>query len=356
MKLLIVASSLQIGGEQRVLSILTNSFVKKDIDVTIYSLTRKPEKQFVFNDRVRIIYNDNSDNGIKNFKRIKKIRKLITENEYDVVLGFAMIPSVLCSFAAFGKCPVIVTERNDPRVYSNKMKIIRYVAYHLCNKGIFQTNDAAEYFPFIKNKVIISNPLNMEVLPEVYQGERDKRIVNTSRLVPEKNQAMLVRAFASLHKKYPEYRLAFYGDGPEKNELLALGKELGIENKMEIYPATNKVLNIIKKDSIFVLTSNHEGFPNSLAEALALGIPSISTDCRIGGPKEMIDSGKNGLLFPVGDTTALTSKLDELMGSSELQNKFTRESQCIREKLSDDLISDRWIEEIKKVVRIDKVS
>lgn len=352
MKILIVVSSLQIGGEQRVLSILTNQFVNYGIDVTIYSLTNKTDKQFRFNPKVHIIYENACNTRFKNFKRIRKIRKLLCETKYDLLLGFAVIPSVLCAFAGVRKCPVIVTERNDPSIYSLKMKFMRYFAYHLCTEGIFQTIDAANYFPYIKRKTIIPNPLNREILPEVYEGKKTKRIVNISRLVPEKNQAMLVVAFAALHEKYPEYSLAFYGDGPEKDNLLKLGQELGISDKLSIFPATKEILNIIKKDAIFVLTSNYEGFPNSLAEALALGISCISTECRIGGPHDMLNSYTNGILIPVGDTNALVEALDSLLGNVELQKSFSKESICIRDKLADDKIADLWITEFKKCCKM----
>lgn len=115
-------------------------------------MTNKRKKQFKFNEQVRIIYGDTQDYRFKNIRRTYKIRKLLKENNYDVVIGFAMIPSVLSSFAAFGICPIIVTERNDPAIYPVKMKIARFFAYHLCSGGIFQTNDAANYFPYIKTK------------------------------------------------------------------------------------------------------------------------------------------------------------------------------------------------------------
>ena len=343
MKVLIVVSSLQIGGEQRVVSILTDNFVKNGIDVTIFVLTKREEKQFSFNSKVKIIYGNTQELKYKNIRRIIILRDLIKKEKYSIVVGFAMIPSVLCSFAARGICPSIVTERNDPSIYPRKMKFLRYFAYHLCTAGIFQTNSASDYFPYIKNKKVIPNPISLDLLPDPYNGERNKRIVNTSRLVPEKNQKMLIAAFAKLHKKYPEYSLAFYGDGVECDNLMALGEKLGIAEKVRIYPATKDILKVIRKDSIFVLTSNHEGFPNSLAEALALGVPAISTECRIGGPNDMIKHNINGKLIPVGDTERLVIELDELMGSLEMQHKFSRNAVKLRNELSADRISQAWL-------------
>lgn len=350
MKILITVSSLQIGGEQRVVSILTDNFVRLGIDVTVFVLTNKQDKQFCFNPKVNIMYGNTQSLKFKNVRRIAMLRKLIKEEHYDVVVGFAMIPSVLCAFATRGICPSIVTERNDPGIYSCKMKLLRYFAYHLCSAGIFQTNSAADYFSYIKNKRIIPNPINIELLPEPYIGVRNKRIVNTSRLVPEKNQKMLITAFAELHEKYPEYTLAFYGDGVERENLIELARMLGIAEKVQVYPATKDILKVIQKDSIFVLTSNHEGFPNSLAEALAIGVPSISTDCRIGGPKDMIEHNINGKLIPVGDTERLVVELDELMGNLEMQERFSRNSIKLREELSADKISEIWIDAMKSII------
>lgn len=351
MKILITVSSLQIGGEQRVVSILTDNFVRSGMDVTVFVLANKKDKQFCFNPKVTIIYGNTQNLKFKNIRRIIILRKLIKEGHFDIVVGFAMIPSVLCAFAARGICPSIVTERNDPSIYSCRMKFLRFIAYHLCSAGIFQTNSAADYFPYIRNKRVIPNPLNTELLPEPCTEERIKRIVNTSRLVPEKNQKILITAFAELHEKYPEYTLAFYGDGAERENLIELGKALGIAEKIQVFPATKDILNIIQKDSIFVLTSNHEGFPNSLAEALAIGVPSIATDCRIGGPNDMIEHNINGKLIPVGDVERLVAELDELMGNLEMQEKFSRNSVKLREVLSADKISEKWLDTMKSIMR-----
>lgn len=181
-------------------------------------------------------------------------------------------------------------------------------------------------------------------------GDRNKRIVNISRLVPEKNQVMLIKAFSAIHMKYPEYTLAFYGDGSEKNNILKLSWKYKIQDKVRVYPATNDIMNIIRKDAVFVLTSNHEGFPNSLAEALAMGIPCISTNCRIGGPKDMIRHNVNGKLFPVNDTEQLIKELDELLGNEKMQKEFSGNAIEIRNRLGEEEIIKLWLKEINKII------
>lgn len=350
MKILISVSSLQIGGEQRVVNILANYFVNHGIDVTIFVLSGKVEKQFKFDERVKIIYGNTQRKKMKNIYRIYILRNLIKKEKYNLVIGFAIIPSILCTLASQGICPSIITERNDPAIYSLKMKCARYIAYHFSDTGIFQTKNASDYFPYLKNKFVIPNPLNSNILPNIFEGERKKRIVNTSRLVPEKNQKMLLYAFSELHTKYPDYSLEFYGDGPERDNLINLSVELKINDKVRIYPATNNILDTIRDSSIFVLTSNHEGFPNALAEALAIGIPCISTDCRIGGPHDMIVDNENGMLFPVGNTKELKNKLDILLEDNNLQMKFSKASINIRHELSVEKISEQWIDIMKNMI------
>ena len=342
MKILFVISSLQVGGEQRVLSILSDQLVRKNHEVDICVLSKKVEKQFALNRNVHVNYL-NINGVLKNFVRVVSIRKQARREKYDVVIGFAVIPSILCSFATIGVAPAVVCERNDPMIYSTLLKFVRSVAYRFCAGAVFQTNDASECFPTIKRRAIIHNPLNTSAIPERCTGTRNMRIVNTSRLVPQKNHKMLIDAFRMIATKHPEYSLVIYGDGPEKSNLQQYITDISLGDRIHILPARTDILDVIREDSVFVLSSNHEGFPNSLAEALAMGIPSISTDCRIGGPREMIEDGVNGYLVKAGDTQELSEKLDILLSDSAVRESFSKNGYAIRHKLESGIIAEKWI-------------
>jgi glycosyltransferase involved in cell wall biosynthesis len=174
--------------------------------------------------------------------------------------------------------------------------------------------------------------------------------VNTSRFTKAKNHLILINAFSKIHHKYPEFKLEFYGEGPLKKNMQDRVLELNLTEKVLFHNPTTTVLKEIKNASIFVLPSNNEGYPNALVEALALGIPSISSDCRIGGPKDMINHGENGFLFEVGNENDLKLALDNLLSNKKVQQAFSTNSVDIVKKLNAESISMKWIsffEEVK---------
>jgi glycosyltransferase involved in cell wall biosynthesis len=179
--------------------------------------------------------------------------------------------------------------------------------YKKADGFVFQTEDAAKYFEgIIKcDSKIIPNPINPKFIKEPYKGEREKNIVTVGRLESQKNQKMLIEAFGKIESKYPEYSLLIYGDGSKKEELQDLIKEKGLENKVILKGKIDDVENVIDKAKMFVLSSDYEGMPNALMEAMALGLPCISTDCPCGGPRYLMENGKSGLLVPVGNSDAM---------------------------------------------------
>lgn len=353
MKILFVISSLQIGGEQRAASILTNGLIQTGHTVDMLVLNQKVEKQFEFNPSLSVEYADCDQKKTKNIARCKAVLSKAAAGSYDIMIAFATIPSIICSMTSvLHRVPVVVCERNDPAIYPLHFKAFRYIAYRFAAGAVFQTAEAAAFFDFLPalDKTVIPNPLNIMKLPEPFEGERRKRIVNTARLVVAKNQQMLIKAFSVIAQKYPDYDVVIYGDGPEKDKLLNCICENGLDGRITIHEAIPDILDEINQDSVFVLCSDNEGFPNSLAEALALGIPSISTDCRIGGPKDMIHSGENGTLVEVGNIRQLAQAMDELLGSERLRDQYHRGYKAIRKRLNSEVIVKKWINYLEKVL------
>ena len=130
-----------------------------------------------------------------------------------------------------------------------------------------------------------------------------------------------MNAFYEVHKVHPEYKLKIFGTGNEKGYLLKLKAQLKLEGCVLFEGFHRNVHEKIKNSDIFVMTSDYEGMPNALLEAMAMGFPVISTDCPVGAPREMIIDGYSGILVPVGHKEKLVEAMKRLIEENDLIEK-----------------------------------
>ena len=255
------------------------------------------------------------------------------------------------------KAKIIVSERNDPRNFQGKT-ITKLVSRYLMSKAdgfVFQTNDARDYYKKYKNKsVVIPNPVaDVPVILERLPNEqRDKVIVTAGRLVPQKNHEMLIKAFGKIADRFPQYKLIIYGEGELKEKLQLLTKELGISNRVVFPGSVNDLHERIKNAELFVLSSNFEGMPNALMEAMAMGITCISTNCPCGGPKDLIDNGNNGYLIPVNDIDKCVDIITSVLDDKYEADRIGQNSLKTRDKYCSDVICSEWLNMVTKVVNV----
>ena len=249
--------------------------------------------------------------------------------------------------------PVVVSVRADPnQEYPNRW--MRFMARHLFKKAagvILQTRECMEFFPKAvqRKSVILHNPVNEVFFENPYEGEREHTIVTVGRIDENKNQALLLRAFALIAADYPDYQIILYGKGDQEENLKQLADNLEIADRVIFAGNESDVAGKIKKAGVFVLTSNTEGMPNALIEAMVLGLPVIATDCPCGGPRDLIEDGVNGILTPVGDVDKMKENLQHIL--NDLQNALhmgqtARKSTAIyREKI----VYREWMEYLLKI-------
>lgn len=360
MKIMFVLGSMGKGGAERVIANLSNNFINK-YQVTIVT-TRSCESMYKLDDRINILSLDQESKKkgliFRTFKRISRLRKIIKKDNPDIIVSLLPEPTFRVMIAkAFLHKKTIISVRNDPnREYNNLIKkILVKILYTRADGFIFQTEDAKKWFSkkIQKKSTIIPNPINEAFICTPYKGKREKTIVNVGRLSDQKNQKLLIEAFAEICKKHSDYILKIYGDGVLKPELETLISELNISNNVKLMGETSDIKSEIQKAGIFVLSSNYEGMPNALIEAMAMGIPCISTDCPCGGPKFLFDNGKRGLLFPVGDKDALINKIELLINNPEQAKTLSDEGRKITDILNPATINARWEEYILKIKRGD---
>ncbi len=346
-KVIIYCTSLERGGAERVTVYLADYLVRNEIECKI--LTEKFGKnEYLVPDGVERISISNSKNPFC-LKKIGLLRREIKKSGADTMLIMGVPNCIWLIPACVGLgVNVVVSERNDPKNFAGKklVKIFSRFLMRFAQGFVFQTNDAkAFYAKKLRNRgQVIFNPLITDKLPDVHEGKRTKCIVTAGRLVSQKNQKLLISAFSDVSKKHPEYKLIIYGEGPLRATLESQVAELGLE-KSVLFPGNfSDLLEHIKNAAMFVMSSDFEGMPNALIEAMAIGLPCISTDCPCGGPRELIKDGQNGILIPVGDASRLAEAMEKLIEDDALANYIGQNAIKTRKNLDSEVIGKQWMD------------
>ena len=361
-KVVFFIDTMRRGGAERVMSILVNHFAKFN-DYEVYLVCLLDYKiEYVLNDNIKIIYISDKILGqsrniltrIKSIKqKIKKSKEILDFINPDLIVSF--LPSS-CFLALLnkGNRKVIISVRNDPRIeYKNlKNKILMRLLYPKADGAVFQTLEAADYFKNIikcSNRVI-KNPLDERFMFNNLRENKEKIIVTVGRLEEQKNQVLLIEAFKEFLDYEKDYQLLIYGEGREKGKLLSLVENLGLSNSVIFKGKVDDIQFEIKDATMFILTSNYEGMPNALIEAMALGLPCISTDCPCGGPREIITNMENGILIKVNDKKALVDNMIKISRSEKLQNKLSKNAVYVKKQFNQNIINEEWKEYIEEIM------
>ena len=164
--------------------------------------------------------------------------------------------------------------------------------------------------------------------------------------MPQKDQALLIEAFAELRADFPDVSLTIYGEGPSRPGLEQLVREKKLEERVFLPGNEPEVFERIADAQVFALSSRYEGMPNALIEAMCLGLPAVST--RVSGAVDLIREGENGLLTDVGSKEQLTEALRRLLGDAALRRRLAENAVALNETLQADAILDQWTEVIRR--------
>lgn len=335
MHVAMLIGALTRGGAEHVLVNLADYLIGQGHQVTVVTQYQK-ENEYPLNINARRVISDISEDETTNSRIINfvhrycKLRKIWKREKPDVILSFIGKNNIMAIITSVG-LPVstVVSVRGEPReeYYSKALRLIAKSLFCFADGIILQTENSRSFFPSVvrKRAVILKNPIHPSFFRDPYEGEREKIITAVGRVDENKNHRMLILAFEQIAEKFPEYKLIIYGDGDKREELQSLVKEIGMEDRISLPGRIENVVEAIYKTGVFVLSSNTEGMPNTLIEAMALGLTVVSTDCPCGGPAELIDHGENGFLTPVGDVELMKENLqiaiNNLQKSNEMGNK-----------------------------------
>ena len=324
-KIMFYINAIHHGGAERVIVNLATQFAQhnyKCVLVTSFVDTW----EYPVNDCVKRI--SLSESTIKNFLKrnieyTKRLRNVILTEKPDVLISFMAEPNFRALIATIGlKTKNIISVRNAPdREYNTAVtKFLAKTLFRKADGVVFQTEDAKKWFPIQiqKKSRIIFNQVDNVFYNTTYTGVRHG-IVTTGRLTPQKNHKILIKAFAKIADQIND-KLYIYGDGELREELEQLIADLNMKNRIFLPGSTKNVAETIKSAKLFVLSSDYEGMPNSLMEAMALGLPCISTDCPCGGSRSIISNGENGVLIACTDLDNLANTMLELLYKDDFLN------------------------------------
>lgn len=345
MKIIFVIPNMTGGGTERVISLLSEEYIRMGLDVAIMQFAGY-ERAYELDGRIEdfSIAPRSGGNPIIMVRRLVDMRRYFKKNPDCRIFSFCVMGAVFSVIATFGmKRYILVAERSSPD--SCKQVKLRNWAYKRTNRITFQTNEGITYFPdWIKPKaVVIPNPIDA-ALPEPYEGKRSHRIVSVGRLHAVKNHALLFEAFADFSQQFPDYELHIYGQGELEQELKEYAGRLEISDKIVWHGFRKNVKEEIRDAGMFISTSNYEGISNSMLEALAMGIPSICTNCPIGGARSYIEDGENGLLIPVRDKEALIKAMIRIASDDAFAASLSENAAKVRDKYSVGSIAVKFLE------------
>ncbi|MEU9176551.1 glycosyltransferase [Streptomyces sp. NPDC048550] len=188
-----------------------------------------------------------------------------------------------------------------------------------------------------------SMPNPLPFMPDSPAPRTEKVVTSVGRLAFEKGMDLLLDAWAEASPQHPDWVLRIYGAGVEEPALRAHAAALGLDASVEWRGSTDDVLGALRGASVFAQASRAEGFPITLLEAMAAGLPVAAFDCAP-GVREIVEHGEDGLLARLGNTMELAGHLDVLMSDRELRDRLGDNAFLSVQRYSSAEITDRWEE------------
>lgn len=362
MKILFFIPRMGSGGSERVISVLANGLVKRGHEVHITQLIQS-ESFYPLDEQVTLSGLDIAirrssrllacwDQGRFFLRGLCHIKRDIKTHQPDAVIAFMRQSCIMAWILKLlgEKTPLICSERNDPTVQGRFVRRLMKWVYGKADLFVCQGQGVYDYFDRIEKKCIISNPVPKYDYPCLPAAQRRKAVVAVGRLDRQKNFPLLIQSFGEVHKKFPDHILEIYGKGPEQARLEQMIVGMGAEDHIHLMGARSDLHDCIHHAAVFVMSSDYEGFPNALAEAMSLGLPVVSTDFATGIARTLIGR-ENGRVVPVGDGAALAEAMTELLSDPELRDVCSGSNLKISDIYSADAITEKWEQAIEDLIK-----
>jgi len=345
-KIIIVSPAIKMGGVERSSTTLANYLSKTSNQIIFISIFHQ-EHFYKLSGSVIFLEPQFNTRRLSLIKTIVWLRYIIKEYEPDVILVYNLFYGAIVALTICGtKIPFFVSDRGSP-VYSwpRHINVFNKLAYTIKQpKGLVcQTNEYAN-----KRNSEIVNPKLCTVIPNIVKEVklypeiiRKNQILAVGRLNDHlKGFDRLVKAFSLIRNN--DWQLVFAGGDEDGTPLKPLAKQLGVLDRIVFLGKVIDIDRVYAEAGIFVIPSRSEGFPNSLCEAMAAGLPCVSYDF-IAGPREILTDGLDGLIIENGNIVALAEALDYLISNPEVRKDLGKNAMAIRERLNGERISNDYL-------------
>ena len=356
--ILFISASLGYAGAAKMLTFVAESLSKRGHKVSIANL-KNTTGDTRYTRPVAEEISVNTLGGMSTLQQLREVRKIAKKQSSDIIIGFTEIPNAIARIVGFTLgVPSIISERGDPTRTGVGEGLKNKMVLEIINSsrgGVFQTGGARDFYGkgLQKRGVVISNPIFITgEVPFVPYAKREKSIVSVGRLDNfQKRYDVMLDAFKLFSEKHPEYVLKLYGTGPDEDDIKTWAEEKGISDKVKFMGLTTTPMQDTCGDGMFLITSDFEGISNSLLEAMAIGLPCVSTDHTPGGARLLITDHENGLLAPVEDAAALAAAMCEFAEDPDLAQKCGENAKDVVNRFAPDRIIDMWEDYIKKLIK-----
>lgn len=343
------------GGSERVIVNLANHFAEIGYQSILVTSFKHTDEYPISDDVIRVITDDDNHRSRigRMIRRITVLRKCCKQYKPDILIAF-LLESIVRAIIATAFLPVktIISVRNDPELdHSGFVRHFIGKVIYPCSDGcVFQTEYAKSWYPLKlqAKSAVIGNSIDDSFFAAP-RNPIDGKIITCGRLSAVKNHKMLIKAITKLKSLHPGITLDIYGDGECKKELQDYISTKNATDYISLKGKTDNVSEILSHAEIFALSSDSEGLPNALMEAMAAGVPCVSTDCPCGGPALLIDNGNNGMLVEVGDSNEMAEAISELMNDKP---KATQMGENARDRVKDysrEKIHSLWVDYVEQI-------
>lgn len=362
MRLLIYIHSLENGGAERVAANLANYWAALGWQLTIVTVAPRTSDFYALDPAVARVSLDLADTRpnllagiVRTLRRVGALRRVLHTVRPDVAISAMHTANVVLAAAALGVpglCTIGSEHNFPPKAPMGILwETMRRHAYGRLCAVVALTQECAHWLTVhtgARSVVVIPNAVTWplpahppHVDPRTCCAPDRHILLGVGRLSMEKNFTALVDAFGALASRHAGWDLVILGEGPRRAALEAQVREAGLQGRVFLPGRVGNPGEWYSHAALYGMSSDFEGFPNTLVEAMACGLPAVSFDCDT-GPRDIIRHGLDGLLVPAGQAAPFGAALDLLMGDDDLRHTFASRATQVRERFSMPKVAAMW--------------